>query len=289
MENPLANAPSSIEWVETLELGYEQGSPDSNDTVSTKQQSVCFACGKQPSQQAASTDGTGAEDAVVVGGEAVETTKTTSSPRLMKCSKCHVATYCSRDCQINDWKNGGHKRSCDSYKRLATITTNKKEEEEDGDNGDAVKLMIRMELFARIRFYACPYAIFKFGELGRGFLFIQSNETLRNLSLAIPKDEFGKPMPHGRSILMHYLTMGEFGSEVCREDFELTMVRSKLQDVVDTYDPDTEVVLLWRLRCGHVAVGKSVLVPDVGICRKLGMDYYSSSPAGAVQLNLDNL
>jgi hypothetical protein len=38
-----------------------------------------------------------------------------------------------------------------------------------------------------------------------------------------------------------------------------------------------------------VALGKAVLVPDYGICKKLGEDYYANNPAGAIQLNLDDL
>lgn len=88
---------------------------------------------------------------------------------------------------------------------------------------------------------------------------------------------------------MHFLTIGEYDLELCREDFEITSVRTNLQQAIESYDPEKEVVLLWRLRCGHVALGLAVLVPDVGICKTLGNDYYADNPAGAVQLNLDDL
>jgi hypothetical protein len=44
-----------------------------------------------------------------------------------------------------------------------------------------------------------------------------------------------------------------------------------------------------RMRCGHVAVGRATLVPDWGVCKKLGLDYYAESGAGALQLNIDDL
>ncbi|PRW56729.1 HIT MYND zinc finger [Chlorella sorokiniana] len=31
---------------------------------------------------------------------------------LRKCAQCQVATYCSRDCQVRYWKEGGHKAEC---------------------------------------------------------------------------------------------------------------------------------------------------------------------------------
>ena len=31
---------------------------------------------------------------------------------LKKCSRCHVAAYCSRACQVQHWKKGGHKQQC---------------------------------------------------------------------------------------------------------------------------------------------------------------------------------
>ncbi len=30
----------------------------------------------------------------------------------MKCTRCLRKAYCSRDCQLRDWKEGGHKKSC---------------------------------------------------------------------------------------------------------------------------------------------------------------------------------
>lgn len=200
--------------------------------------------------------------------------QSTSEKKFSKCAKCQVATYCCRDCQIKDWKGGRHKLACPSYTRLASVD-------------DETKTTVRNEIFSRIRFYACPYAVFKSAELGDGFLFIQSDTTLKDLSIAIPKDSSGRELT--RSILMHYLTMGEFDAEVCRDDFEMAAVRTNLQELVKAYDPEKEVVLLVRLRCGHVALGKAVLVPDYRVCKKLGKDYYTDNPAGAVQLTLDDL
>lgn len=28
------------------------------------------------------------------------------------CGKCKFATYCSKECQVNHWKRGGHKQTC---------------------------------------------------------------------------------------------------------------------------------------------------------------------------------
>lgn len=153
---------------------------------------------------------------------------------------------------------------------------------------DKDKATVRSEVFMKIRFYVCPYAVYKSTVLGKGFLFLQSNRTLGELSLLVPKDVTGRPMGM-RSIMVHYLTMGEYDSEVCREDFELATVRTQLQEAVDTYDDKTTAVVLMRFRCGHVSLGKVPLVPDYGICKSLGKDYYSQNSAGALQLNLDDV
>jgi hypothetical protein len=147
----------------------------------------------------------------------------------------------------------------------------------------------RREIFGRIRFYACPYAVYKELVLGRGFVFLQSSNTLAELSLPLPIASNGRPMDKTRSVLLHYLTMGEYDSEVCRDDFELTEVRTKLKEAVEAYDTQSRLVVLMRFRCGHVALGIAPLVPDYGICKSLGQSYYAESGSGALQLNLDDI
>ena len=31
---------------------------------------------------------------------------------MKQCDRCFSACYCSRECQIKDWKEGGHKEEC---------------------------------------------------------------------------------------------------------------------------------------------------------------------------------
>ena len=251
-ENPLEHAPTSVEWLQTLELGYDE--PQSPPTI-------CFGCGK-------------------------------GDVKLNKCAKCNVAAYCGRDCQISDWKGGKHKMACFSYARQMKLKPKQEGEENDTEAFEAERKQaqqaIRTDLFSRIRFYACPYAVFRTATLGNGFLFVQSDSTLHDLSPLLPKNSTGRTQM--RSILLHFLTLGEFDAELCRDDFELAAVRTKLQQAIETYDDEKHVILLCRFRCGHVALGKAVLVPDYGICKALGRDYYGeSNSAGSVQLNLDDL
>ena len=34
------------------------------------------------------------------------------------CSRCHITMYCSRECQQKDWKEGGHKKQCDAFRKF---------------------------------------------------------------------------------------------------------------------------------------------------------------------------
>lgn len=148
----------------------------------------------------------------------------------------------------------------------------------------------RCDLFHRIRFYACAYAVHQASTLGRGFLFLQSNHSLARMSLTTPhQDAYGKPIFPNRSVLVHYLTLGEYDSEVCRDDFEMAMVRTELQNEVEkNYDDQTQVVVLMRFRCGHVALGTATLVPDYQACRTLGFTYFGDKETPSLQLNIDD-
>lgn len=248
--NEVTQTPSHLEWFRVEELGYTDSSalPPPDPDHAER---LCFYC------------------------QTVHT-------KLSKCSQCRVAGYCQRDCQVKDWKRGGqHKASCATYKRAGAdmrgLDGNRPAQEE-----------ARMEIFHRIRFYACAYAAFKAATLGRGFLFVQGDQSLVSLSLAIPKDCYGRTLPR-RGVLVHYLTMGEYDAEVCRDDFELAMVRTDLQKLVDKYDEQKEVVLLMRFRCGHVAVGKAQLAMPYQSFRKLGADFFAEQNAASLQLNIDDV
>jgi len=150
----------------------------------------------------------------------------------------------------------------------------------------------RQDVFQRIRFFAAPYFVHKSKTIGKkGFLFIQSNSTLAEMSLPIPILANGHPMIKQRSVLLYFLTFNEYTQELCRDDFELTAVSAELHRSIEDYDPMKEFVVMMRFRCGHVAVGAVPLVPDYELSVKLGAQYYGGENAhsGALQLNLDDI
>ena len=237
-----------MEWLQTVELGYAVTEPETMHSNPNNDGGMsCFHCGARHA-------------------------------KLLRCGKCQVATYCQRECQIQDWKKGQHKSACSSYKRV-------------GPNMVLTCLEAKQEacseLFTKLRFYVCPYAVHKSSTLGRGFLFIQSDLTLATMSLAIPKDSHGQTT-RNRAVLVHFLTMGEFDAEVCREDFEMATVRSELRNAVEGYEEEQDVVVLFRFRCGFMCLGKSKLIPDYAICKKLGVDYFAENTSASLQLNIDD-
>lgn len=54
---------------------------------------------------------------------------------------------------------------------------------------------------------------------------------------------------------------------------------------MDKYDTKTEIVVLFRARCGYMAVAVLPLMPAWAVCRQLGMEYKEKD---ALQLNLDD-
>mmetsp|Transcript_8705 Transcript_8705/g.15153 ORF Transcript_8705/g.15153 Transcript_8705/m.15153 type:complete len:161 (+) Transcript_8705:246-728(+) len=148
----------------------------------------------------------------------------------------------------------------------------------------------RQDILSRIRFYAYPYAVHKSSVIGKGFLFVQSDSSLAVLSLPVPILSNGRRCTTQRSVLLHWLTLKEYDSEVCMDDFELAAARKELKEAIDTHDEKVEVPVLMRFRCGHVAVGIAPLVPDFNLCKVLGKEYYGSGQGdGALQLNIDDM
>mmetsp|Transcript_4735 Transcript_4735/g.5458 ORF Transcript_4735/g.5458 Transcript_4735/m.5458 type:complete len:248 (+) Transcript_4735:84-827(+) len=242
--------PSVFEWRQCVELGYADG-PDSNDDMAPP---VCFNCGKSEGKT-----------------------------KLLRCSKCQVARYCSRECQVANWKKGpggGHKFSCDAYKRVGEDMMVVMPDEKES---------ARKDIFQRIRFYACPYFVYRSQVTNkRGFLFLQSDSTLAEMSLPVPILANGRPMTKIRGILMHFLTMEEYNNELCKDDFEMFTVKNELQSAVENYKESEELAVMMRFRCGHMAVGITQLMPNYALCETLGKEYYEHAGT-AVQLNIDDV
>lgn len=192
---------------------------------------------------------------------------------LLRCAKCKVAAYCQRSCQIADWKRQ-HKAACASYVRANSLRS----ETDKAYSRDNI-------LHHRLRLYVYPYAVHNYQTLGRGFLFLQSEETLVVMSLQADRDCKGQPLQ--RTVHVHYLTVGEYDHDVCRDDFEMAVVRNDLRSAVARYSPKQEVVVLMKFRCGHLALGIAQLSPEYSICRQLGAQYYSTVTAGSLSLNID--
>lgn len=243
------SSPSNFEWKRCAELGYAD-SPDSNDEMAP---SVCFKCGKE-------------------------------GVKLSKCSKCQVATYCSRDCQISHWKSGtggGHKFSCDAYKRVGSDMYMYLPDDKES---------ARKDIFQKVRFYACPFFVYRSESVvkQKGFLFLQSDSSLAEMSLPTPILANGRPSNKMRGILMHFLTIEEYRDELCKDDFELATVGKELGKAVEEYKESEELAVMMRFRCGHLAVGVTKLVPDHDLCKSLGKEYFEKA-GSAVQLNIDDV
>ena len=69
-----------------------------------------------------------------------------------------------------------------------------------------------------------------------------------------------------------------------KNDFELGVVRNGLVTAVETYDPKTQMVVLWLSLCGYLGVLTVPIVPDFGICQKLGVEHAMNR---TLQLALD--
>ncbi|CAM9272845.1 unnamed protein product [Discosporangium mesarthrocarpum] len=186
------------------------------------------------------------------------------------CSKCG-SKYCSRDCQVKDWK-AVHKAMCSQLRDL-------RERASSPVNRQAVVARV----LVRIRLYLCPFAVCHGDAHGRGFVFVQSPNPVLELSYLKPVNSNGLTLD--RSVLLQFLTLGEFVDAVMQEDFELGVIRGPLESAVGCYDPDVEAVVLFRGRCGYMAVLTVPLVPDVFVCRQLGAEYEDKD---ALQLHLDD-
>lgn len=215
------------------------------------------------------------------------------------CSKCGVAGYCGRECQTADWGKkgafGGHKLHCNMYKTLG---------KQQLLNDPAFRRATLEALLARIRLYMCPFVLSKSGGADsvkgkgkgkkqstvaakRGFAFVQLGCTLAEMALPCPRSCSGHRLVAGdRAILLHFVTLAEFESEVVASDPEaFSAARAPLASAVASHDEKQELVVLMRTACGLVHVATHPLVPEWRVAVTMASEYDSQE---ALQLDLDD-
>ena len=223
------------------------------------------------------------------------------------CSKCKVAVYCGRECQTADWGAkkgvfGGHKSHCEMYKALG-----RQQELED----PTFRRATLEALLARIRLYMCPFVLCKSGSAEgvtkgkggkgkkapapqaavaaakRGFAFVQLGCTLAELALPCPRSCTGHRLAAGeRSILLHFVTLAEFESDVVGTDPQaFEAAREALASAVASHDEKQELVVLTRTACGLVHVATHPLVPEWRVAVTMASEYENQE---ALQMDLDD-
>ena len=227
------------------------------------------------------------------------------------CGKCKVAGYCGRECQTADWGAkkgafGGHKQHCQMYGALGKL----QQLDEPAHRRATLEALL-----GRIRLYMCPFVLCKSGSAEsagatakakpkaakgggsakapqpppprRGFAFVQLGCTLAELALPCPRDCAGHRLPNGhRQILLHYVTLPEFESDVVESDpAAFGAARDALASAVASHDDKQELVVLLRTACGLVHVATHPLVPEWRVAVTMAGEYEAQE---ALQLDLDD-
>mmetsp|Transcript_17449 Transcript_17449/g.26246 ORF Transcript_17449/g.26246 Transcript_17449/m.26246 type:complete len:233 (+) Transcript_17449:38-736(+) len=196
--------------------------------------------------------------------------------KFASCSKCG-SKFCSRDCLVNDWKNGHHKAICGELAVLRDC----------GWTHEKKRQVLMNGVFGRIRMYASPFYIHhkEIQHANRGALFIQSPNQLEDFILYPSVNRYGEQID--RQVVLTYITTTEFDQEVVPSDFEFALARSALHKAIDkaAQNCDHSIPVLAKFGCGYIAVIILRLVPDINICRALAVDYQGLQ---TVQLNIND-
>jgi len=190
---------------------------------------------------------------------------------LKRCAKCK-GCYCKRDCQIADWKKR-HKYECN----ILCNILNEEFSKED-------KRMTIENQMQRIRMYMCPYVVVKTESLGRGIVYVSSTSSLTQWVCRDAVNHQGKGLD--RSFKLEFFTLDDWDAFVA-DNFELAAPRKHIKTMIDSYDIEKQFVLVLLFACGHYAGAIFPLVPDAGICKRLGDMYEFAQMDSPLQLNVD--
>ena len=194
-----------------------------------------------------------------------------------KCAKCQVALYCSRKCQVADWKM--HKLICDQFKLVANMQSCE------------CRRQLAENLLTSMRLHLSIFATHHADLRGRGFLLVESAETFSRLVLpqagqGIIRDVNGHGLPEHRQVVVHFLTANEWNSTPELSGDERTRyLCADIASAASALDPEAECLVLLRMKTSSALVSMP-LVPDANICRRLAEHYAANKDA--LQIDLDD-
>ena len=196
-----------------------------------------------------------------------------TAKRFAACAKCQTARYCSRECQIQDWKKGGrHKRMCPQLTAF----------KERGFDRDQKRHAVIVGCLGRVRLYVFPFYVGKRAKHGDGFLFLQCPAPLEDFYFDTDATRYGEAQK--RAVVASYVTPKEFDDELVAADFELALARRGVLEAVEQAD-ESRAAVLCKFRCGFVCAFVTKIVPDVRVCAALCADYEEMA---TLRLNIDD-
>ena len=171
--------------------------------------------------------------------------------KFSMCANCGTARYCSKKCQIEDWKRS-HKKNCKQYAKIRK-----------GETIDHRSVIER--LLSKSHMYLNPFFIAKRKERGcGGFLYLNSPNTLEQLYLTLPIDINGKSF--SRDVIARFVSMDDFRGMI-KVNFELAAIVKKLCECdMDSKEPVPVVVML---RCGVFVLLEISYSPSYVVCERM--------------------
>ena len=231
----------SVEWLLSLDLEHEQ--------KSTLSEAPPCCSNKQCAQKNGPQPGSG------------------------NCSRCGGAWYCSRGCQVQNWKL--HKIICSRTKSFV---------EGNWEKDDQAQKATVVRLLRKIRLYALPFAC-AHETVGPGLLLLQTSNSFNDFALLEATVNPRSKQKFERAVLLNFFSLGDFKDSVVKDNSELVSVAAALELALDDLNHDSHVLAMCKFRGGRIELLKMPWVPDRSVCRALASDYLGKE---CIQLNLED-
>lgn len=175
-----------------------------------------------------------------------------------KCARCG-AMYCSRECQVKDWK-ATHKLMCvDRRAKAASQKVESKMMDSSVSDEESV-----MTVLNQLMAYTSPFAVYQASQVGKGILFAQTEEDARRFRYTGKVDEAGKEL--NRVLYFHYVTEKELETEILPNIPELEKHKGQWRKHLKKYLPKSQLVMLVKTGCGFSRCQVVPLEPKYQMC-----------------------